>query len=260
MAIPVIDPTQSIPDFPQWQQWGITLGCDNDPTSWSAVRLPPGVAINSANGLISGAATRPGVYSFDVTANNASGPSAPVRFTVGIRPAAPPLTVGAIDTVWNLDDNSISFPGYDARTGPIVKRNDDVYFHIRCTRAGAAVDLPAQMLKFAFTPGDRDAVPLLTSNAWLKVGSGDASVYLLYVRITVPDADLETNAEAPKELDADALIADPASGIPSESLFMDGLGEFEMAVTRAWALGAATPRASTRTFPMRVVRDLILNA
>src|SRR6266436_4206211 len=134
MAIPVIDITQSVPDYDQWQAWGFQPYATNDPVNWQARGLPPGVSIDTLTGLVSGASTLPGVYQFELRATNADGTSDPVTYVVGIRPAAPSPPSAAIDTLVDLDSRAVTFLGADAKAGLMLKRGDDIIFQIRFVR------------------------------------------------------------------------------------------------------------------------------
>jgi PKD repeat protein len=59
----------------------------NDPTSWAADPLPAGLTLDSVAGVISGTIAEPGVYSFQLTASNAGGVSAPMFVYLEVSPA-----------------------------------------------------------------------------------------------------------------------------------------------------------------------------
>ena len=255
MASPVIDPTQSIPDFTQWESWFFQPQADNDPTAWTVSGLPPGSTFDTATGRISGAVTKPGIGSFTLTALNTDGASAPVRFYYGIRPAPQPIAAGAIDTTVDLETGLVTFTGLDARTGPVRKRGDDLFLQTRFVRAGRGVDIPMRSFRINLK-NDETAAPLLTSGTFLKVGTGEDAVYLLWLQLTMTDAALDGISESPQEPSADAQIADPSSAVLPRSLFADLLAELEITFDRGWAFGPLNPRWSTQTFPLRLVRDL----
>ena len=255
MAAPVIDPTQSIPDFKQWMSWFYQPQADNDATSWTVSGLPPGLLLDTATGRISGAVTRPGNGAFTLRAFNADGGSAPVRFYYGIRPAAQPVAAGAIDTTVDLETGFVTFAGLDAKTGPARKRGDNLYLHTRFVRDGLGVDIPMRTFTINLK-NDETQPPLLTSGAFLKVGTGENAIYLLHLTLAMDDATLDANSEAAPPPTADAQIADPSGAVLARSLFTDLLGELQITFDRAWAFGPATPRWSTQTFPFRLVRDL----
>jgi hypothetical protein len=66
----------------------------NEPTSWSATQLPPGLALGGSTGILSGTVTVPGIYQFEITATNGTGESAPVP--VGLTVSAPAAAAGGV--------------------------------------------------------------------------------------------------------------------------------------------------------------------
>lgn len=85
-----------MPDFPNIMIAGVPftfeMEATNNPTSWAADHLPAGLALNAATGTISGTIAAPGVYSFQLTATNAAGSSAPMF--VYLEVSAPEATGG----------------------------------------------------------------------------------------------------------------------------------------------------------------------
>ncbi|MCL2296774.1 MAG: Ig domain-containing protein, partial [Proteobacteria bacterium] len=104
------------------------LVASNAPTNWAVVgALPPGLALNPNTGAVSGTPTTAGVFSFDVTANNALGASAVATLSITIAPAAgglgaaesiPTLGYGALLLLIALLGMGIAFhPGIRNRRG-----------------------------------------------------------------------------------------------------------------------------------------------
>src|SRR5205823_4273264 len=64
----------------------------NNPTSYNATGLPPGLSINTSTGLISGTPTTAGTYSATTSATNAAGTGS-ATLTLTINPAPPALAL-----------------------------------------------------------------------------------------------------------------------------------------------------------------------
>ena len=88
-------------DFPQVILAGVPflfqMKASNNPTSWGADALPPGVTLDTTTGMISGMILTPGVYAFQLTAANSAGSSAPMFVYLDVSPnpspAIPPIAV-----------------------------------------------------------------------------------------------------------------------------------------------------------------------
>jgi len=65
------------------------ITANNNPTSYSATGLPPGLSINTTTGLISGTPTAPGIYPVTIGATNSGGAAAPVVLTITILASLP---------------------------------------------------------------------------------------------------------------------------------------------------------------------------
>src|SRR5439155_26269536 len=63
----------------------------NNPTSYNATGLPPGLSVNTSTGLISGTPTTAGTYSVTISATNA-GSTGSATLTLTIKPAPPVIT------------------------------------------------------------------------------------------------------------------------------------------------------------------------
>jgi hypothetical protein len=93
----------------------------NNPTSWAADTLPAGLALDSVTGAISGVIAAPGMYSFQLTATNAGGVSAPmfvyllVSPAPAAAPAAPVASSGPLTTLPWLDDLALIDLQFDLR-------------------------------------------------------------------------------------------------------------------------------------------------
>jgi hypothetical protein len=63
------------------------VGATNSPTSVTATGLPPGLTLNTALGIISGTPTAAGVYTINLTINNANGFPVPATITLTVNPS-----------------------------------------------------------------------------------------------------------------------------------------------------------------------------
>ena len=68
MAIPSISPIQSVLGYLQHEHFEFQPFATNSPTWWTVSALPAGISLDPETGLISGAATWPGVYVFSLQA------------------------------------------------------------------------------------------------------------------------------------------------------------------------------------------------
>jgi hypothetical protein len=190
---PVIVSTQSVLGFAQWQAFAFQPGAINTPTAWVASSLPPGVSIDGASGLISGAASLPGVYVISVTCSNSAG-SNTATFTIGIEAAAPTLSTD-LDVTWDLLANKVTLtsaitPAGDA--GPqgapltLVKYGADLILSVTVQKAGSVLDLDITGVSNAFTLSlkelEGDGV-LVASDAFQKLGTGGDARYRVHVAL-----------------------------------------------------------------------------
>ena len=70
MAVPVINPIQSVLGYLQHQKFEFQPYATGNPVWWTSSILPEGISIDPETGLISGAAKWPGVYVFSVQASS----------------------------------------------------------------------------------------------------------------------------------------------------------------------------------------------
>ena len=79
------------------QPYSYQVSANNNPTSYAAGGLPPGLSFNSASGLISGTPTAPGTYLVSLTASNANGDgTATLTLNVLPNPGAPVINSALI--------------------------------------------------------------------------------------------------------------------------------------------------------------------
>jgi hypothetical protein len=249
MAAPVIDTTQSVLGYLQWQTFAFQPYATNSPTFWNSSPLPPGLTLHVPTGRISGAATVPGVFVVALRAGNADGVSDPVIFTFGIEPSSNVQPSGVLEIYIDLltrlvSLNSQNFGDASGKDkGPLfwTKRGDDLVFHITFLKGGVVADLDLAALKFALKELEPENL-LVTAHDWRKVGEGEQTGYRLHVKLDSPELD---SALTNYEEDAGTLF--------------NALGEFEWLELNPYNPQVGPPflRTTTRTFLVEVARDLI---
>lgn len=121
---------------------------DGDPLTFSASGLPPGLALNTASGIVSGAPTTPGTYAVSAQVSDGRGGSASAAFTWTITAAplviepiqAPPAAIGGsvtfdvassggagVEYVWNFGDGSPDTPPSSSPTASHTYANAGLY-------------------------------------------------------------------------------------------------------------------------------------
>ncbi len=248
MAIPVISNTTSVLGFRKKQEFAYQPYASNTPTSWAATGLPTGVTINTTTGLISGAATIPGVYVVSLTASNATGPSTPHQIAIGIED-------GPLNDSIGIEINVDVRTGYVAASGQsqpdpdkavlFAKRGDVLFLDVGFWRDDVLQDLPIADLKFQMREFDGETI-LVTSNGLIEdIGTSDAPRYRIAVDFSGPEldgvlggyeSDLRTGFLAIAELQWILMHGSPA--LPT----------------------AETATRSSQTFRVYVQRDLIPNS
>jgi PKD repeat protein len=116
MADSTTSSSSSVSGFPDvilaGQTFAFEMEATNNPTSWTAANLPVGLTLNAATGLISGAIAAPGVYSFQLTASNAGGDSAPMFVYLEVTAATP---APGLPVPWIMNDLSLTDVQFDLR-------------------------------------------------------------------------------------------------------------------------------------------------
>jgi hypothetical protein len=269
MAKPVINTTQSVLGFLQWQTWAFQPTATGQPTGWQASTLPPGVTMNATTGFISGAATAPGVYLFQLTASNADGVSDPVVFACGIEASGYVQPSNILETIIDVTTRRV-FVGLSLaelqakgsaaiantadekeakKVSPLMwlKAGDDVLFSIRFIKGGVVAPLQLSSLKFVlkeFEPETEIVKTTGNADTWQQTGSGQNSSFQLWAKI-----------------DGDALRAILSDYEQDEETSFKALGEFQWLEANPTTprIGPAQIVGSSRTFGVTLPRDLTAN-
>jgi hypothetical protein len=247
MAIPVISNTTSVLGFRKKQDFAYQPYASNTPTSWAATGLPEGVTINAGTGLISGAATIPGVYVVSLTASNADGASTPHPIAIGIE------ETGINDSI-GIELNVDVRTGYVAASGQsqpdpdkavlFAKRGDTLFLDIGFWRGEVLQDLPIADLRLQMREFDGETILVASSGLIEDIGTSDAPRYRIAVDFSGQEldgvlggyeGDLRTSFLAIAELQWILMHGSPALPYPETAV------------------------RSSQTFRVYVQRDLIPN-
>ena len=261
MAAPVILRIQSVLEYLQWQEFEFLPYAINTPTFWNVSALPPGLAFNPANGRISGAATKPGVWVCGIVAGNASGLSAIETFTIGVEASTYSQPVDALDATIELGTGAVTIApsvitdasiNVDASTAkpadlkPLLwlKRGDTKIFHVRFVKGGVIADIDLTSLKLGFKAFEPEQV-IVQSLGFARVATGAETMYRLAVSVagTLVDSEL-SNTES-----------DVATHVI-------GLAEFEWKWTNDLVppVAPSIVRSSSLNFAAAIARDLVPDA
>ncbi|MEI6715713.1 MAG: Ig domain-containing protein [Verrucomicrobiota bacterium] len=262
--------------------------------SWAAVGLPRGLSISSATGVIRGIPEAVGVFNSVITASNSNN-TARAIFTIAVDEAGfvggsgVKLAVDVVDrTVENSDTpeakeqketpatpaaatdpasvalaattaalavttaalastvsgKSVDSPAKESAAAapsepPLFscKENDDLVVNVQFQKSGVATNLSLAALTLVLKENEPDEV-LLESTDWRAI---DAASGLYALRVRVSSAALA------------ATLADHEADDGTEFL---ALAEISWAENSPWSVGPRACRSATKTFRVRVARDL----
>lgn len=248
MPNPVIDPTQSIQEWRQYENRVFQLFATNSPTSWaSTTPLPAGITLDSVNGTLSGAPTVPGIYIIGMIATNASGDSAEVAFYIGVE-ASTAVPGVELALYWDLATGYV-YPKFEDIGSPPadpteevlrVKQDDDLLLGLRIFQASNFLDLDVTSLKLSLKEFEPDVVVNVSSD-FHESGSGTSTYYLVYAKM---DGDLLKGALSNYEND--------------QGTGYSALAELEAQFPNPFAadVGPSSLTRSSRTFRIGVYRDI----
>lgn len=187
MSIPVIDTTTSIFRLRVHQNFNWQPFATNTPTSWACPILPPGLAINTTTGLISGIPTTAGRWDCSLTAINGSGTSSALLLYMGVK-ASSVVPNGALGVQMDLGTGILSNPLYPATKAadpdklsiPVIMEatlGDTKLLSITCLNAGVPQDLSLDELVFRATDLAGNPSLLTSDNTFTQLGSFESTVY-----------------------------------------------------------------------------------
>ena len=96
------------------------MAASNSPTSYNALGLPSGLALNSNTGAIAGTPTVPGVYTVSLSANNSSGTGPVLALTLTVNAAAGAPAITSVSTASGTVAAVLAAYQVTASNGPIT--------------------------------------------------------------------------------------------------------------------------------------------
>ncbi len=202
MSAPVINTTTSILEYLQWQSWEFQPYASNSPTGWICSPLPPGLTIDTPTGLISGAATKPGVFNVALTALNSDGASDALNIAIGIEASTAIPPVDAVELVVDLGTSEVSTPTPSARKvdriikaadgstttesiSPLfwLKLNDKKLVHVRYVKGGVTSAIVLATLALSAKVREPEGV-LVSSSTFAQADTGENTFYRMEVGCT----------------------------------------------------------------------------
>ena len=170
-------------------------------------------------------------------------------FTFGIEASSP--TVGAdVDVIWELLSGEVSLAqgippqGASASAAParsgvsLLRRKylSDLVLNVQVTKGGATIDLRATAFNLTLSQRDVDP-PLVTSDAWVKVGSGEAARYRVHLLLSgaalqgaLADAAGDPTTTDPLIGELEAVFTNPDSGTFGPATMRVASGDFGVIV------------------------------
>src|SRR5439155_1034472 len=145
----------------------------NNPTSFNAIGLPPGLTVNTSTGLISGTPTTAGTYSVTISATNAGGTgSATLTLTV-VNP--PPPVITSATTATGQVGAAFSYQ--------ITATNNPTSYGATGLPAGLTVNTSTGLISGTPTTAGTYSVTISATNAG---GTGSATLTLTIVNPPPP--------------------------------------------------------------------------
>jgi hypothetical protein len=197
-------------------------------------------------GLLTGAATSPGIFPVEMIATNGTGPSPAVQFTIGIEPAAvAPDT--AVDAVWDVGPNNV-IPQTDSTLNltPVAagvpaffaKSGMDLMIRFRLVKDGSVIAPTVSAFQIVLKEFEPDA-QIITGTAFSQLGTGDGTNYLLYCHV-----------------DGNALEAALSNYEKNPGTLFNALAEVQLTYANAFGIGPGSLVLPSRTFLIEIDRAL----
>jgi hypothetical protein len=248
------------------------IEASNTPTSFGATGLPPGLTVDTATGVISGAATVPGEYTVTITATNAEGTgSAPLALSIAKNAGAPTissaLTASAVASTAfeyqiEASNNPTSYNAANLPTGLTIDTSTGLISGtpttggVRNVTITASNDLGSDSQTLVITV---NTVPTITSTLSASSYTGSAFSY----QIT------STGTPAATSFGATGLPAglniDAATGIISGTPTEVGTSTVEISATNTNGTGTASlsivvlDQAAQNAIPLNIVVNKYAN-
>ncbi len=255
MAVPILSQTTSILALTRGRFYSVQLAlASGSPTatSWALASggFPDGMTLSPSMGRISGTPSRESegsVFVAQVTANNASGPSAPLKLVFGIEHAKVEPD-GSLEAFMDLSTTGIGFRGHEetdetGRAVVHVKRGDRFPFSISFLKGTEVIDLAVTNLAVVLKEFEPEGRVVLNPSGHLeKQGMEDTARWLTFLDFSDP-----TIATVLGNYEDDSDTAFPA------------LAEVEVSyrVDRGSGLAPLAAVRTSATFVFMVHRDLV---
>jgi hypothetical protein len=199
MPAPILSPTTSILALTRGRFYFVQLALASGSaaaTSWALASggFPDGISLHTATGRISGTPSRESegsVFVAQVTANNASGPSTPLKLVFGIEHARVEPD-SSLEAFLDLSTSGIGFRGHEkeddsGRAVVHVKRGDRFPFSISFLKGTEVIDLAVTNLAVVLKEFEPEArVPVNPSGHLEKQGMEDTARWLTFLDFSDP--------------------------------------------------------------------------
>ena len=180
----------------QGKAFSLQINASNNPESFAATGLPPGLTISNS-GLVSGTPTTPGTYLAGLSATNDVGTSQQVTLRMDVTEITVPtfLNNGGVDIFFDLQSRTLSLtppkPEATVAAGSqvvnqleasklIVKTGETLWLNLRFTKGTTPLDPEATGLRFGVA-GKVGGPLLMEGSDFTKFGNGAGAYYRMRV-------------------------------------------------------------------------------